>query len=62
MVGVPADADCRAVAAAHENDERSLAAKEGVAFFKEQALRWRLRIERLDEVGLSRLWVSRRRT
>jgi DinB superfamily len=38
----------------HENAERPLRAKAGVAYFKEQALLWRSRIERLDEEGLSR--------
>jgi hypothetical protein len=38
----------------HENAERPLTAKEGVAYFKEQALRWRSHIERLDEQGLAR--------
>jgi hypothetical protein len=35
-----------------ENAERPLTAKEGVAYFKEQALQWRSQIERLDEEGL----------
>jgi hypothetical protein len=39
----------------HENAERPLTAKEGVAYFKEQALQWRSHIERLDEEGLARL-------
>lgn len=43
----------------HENAERPLTAKEGVAYFKEQALLWRSRIERLDEEGLSRPVASR---
>ena len=38
----------------HENAERPLTAKEGVAYFKEQALQWRSHIERLDEEGLAR--------
>ena len=38
----------------HENSERPLTAKEGVAYFKEQALQWRSHIERLDEEGLAR--------
>jgi hypothetical protein len=38
----------------HENAERPLTAKEGVAYFKEQALQWRSRIEGLDEEGLAR--------
>ena len=38
----------------HENVERPLTAKEGVAYFKEQALQWRSHIERLDEEGLAR--------
>jgi hypothetical protein len=33
----------------HANAERPLTAKEGVAYFKEQALQWRAHIERLDE-------------
>jgi hypothetical protein len=38
----------------HENAERPLTAKEGVAYFKEQALQWRSHVERLDEEGLAR--------
>jgi hypothetical protein len=38
----------------HENAERPLTAKEGVAYFKEQAQQWRSHIERLDEEGLAR--------
>jgi len=37
----------------HENAERPLTAKEGVADFKEQALQWRSHIGRLDEEGLT---------
>ncbi len=37
----------------HENAQRPLTAKEGVAYFKEQALQWRSHIERLDEEGLA---------
>jgi DinB family protein len=38
----------------HANAERPLTAKEGVAYFTEQVLRWRWHIERLDEEGLAR--------
>jgi hypothetical protein len=38
----------------HENAERPLTAKEGVAYFAEQALRWRSHIERLGADGLAR--------
>jgi hypothetical protein len=38
----------------HENAERPLTAKEGVAYFKEQDLQWRSHIERLNEEGLAR--------
>ena len=38
----------------HANAERPLTAKEGVAYFKEQALQWRSHVERLDEEGLAR--------
>jgi len=38
----------------HENADRPLTAKEGVAYFTEQALQWRLHVERLDEEGLAR--------
>ena len=38
----------------HENAERPLTAKEGVAYFTEQALAWRSHIERLDEERLAR--------
>ena len=38
----------------HENADRPLTAKEGVAYFKEQALQWRSHVERLDEEGLAR--------
>jgi hypothetical protein len=38
----------------HQNAERPLTAKEGVAYFKEQAQRWRSHTERLDEQGLAR--------
>src|SRR5947208_14184542 len=38
----------------HANAERPLMAKEGVAYFTEQALQWRSHIERLDEEGLAR--------
>jgi hypothetical protein len=31
-----------------------MSCSEGVAYFKEQALRWRSHIERLDEEGLAR--------
>jgi hypothetical protein len=39
----------------HDNAERLLTAKEGVAYFKQQALQWRSHVERLDEEGLARL-------
>jgi hypothetical protein len=32
---------------------RPLTAREGVAYFKEQALQWRSHVERLDEEGLA---------
>ena len=38
----------------HDNAERPLTAREGVAYFTEQALRWRSHIERLDPGGLAR--------
>jgi DinB superfamily len=38
----------------HDNAERPLTAKEGVAYFTEQALQWRSHTERLDEAGLAR--------
>src|ERR1700721_2628184 len=37
----------------HENAERPLTAKEGVAYFAEQAVRWRSHIERLGADGLA---------
>jgi len=38
----------------HENAERPLTAKEGVAYFKEQVGQWRSHPERLDAEGLAR--------
>lgn len=38
----------------HDNAERPLTARKGVAYFKEQALAWRSHIERLDQAGLAR--------
>src|SRR5580698_6088873 len=38
----------------HENAERPLTAKEGVAYFKEQVGQWRSHTERLDAEGLAR--------
>jgi hypothetical protein len=38
----------------HENAERLLTAKEGVASLKEQALQWRSHTERLTAEGLAR--------
>jgi hypothetical protein len=38
----------------HENAERPLTAKEGVAYLKEQVGQWRSHIERLDAEGLAR--------
>jgi hypothetical protein len=38
----------------YEGADRPLTAKEGVAYFKKQALLWRSRIEQLDEEELSR--------
>jgi hypothetical protein len=43
----------------HANAERPLTAKEGVAYFKQQALQWRSHIERLDEEGWRARWASR---
>ena len=37
-----------------QNAERPLTAKEGVAYFKDQALQWRSQVERLGEEGLAR--------
>ena len=38
----------------HQNAERPLTAAGGVAYFKEQVLRWRSHVERLNEEGLAR--------
>jgi hypothetical protein len=38
----------------HDNAERPLTAREGVAYFAEQARQWRSRIEWLDDEGLAR--------
>jgi hypothetical protein len=38
----------------HANADRPLTAKEGVAYFKEQAHRWRSHTGRLDEQGMAR--------
>jgi hypothetical protein len=46
----------------HENADRPLTAKEGVAYFTEQALQWRLHVERLTKRGWRARWASRRRT
>jgi hypothetical protein len=38
----------------HDNAERPLTAQEGVAYFREQALRWDSHVRQLDAEGLSR--------